>query len=155
MKSLLLAVLVSLSFSAQAGIIENREFNLTNKKAEPAPKDRDERTGNSGGEGTPGHPEETYEGNERDGGEFDGGGYDDGSEGGMIGELFSAPIKLQLLSVKTVTEDRGSFLVVTTTRSRDAYEGDTCAYVTVQIVDKKSGDVQRSDSINTCDNQVL
>lgn len=104
-------------------------------KSEPVPVPHEDQVGSEGDDNTPGSFEETYEGNDRAGEE-------DGYE-------FSAN------SAKVVTEDRGSVVVVTTTRPRDAFPGDKCAFVTVQILDKKSGEVLKSDSIRTCQDQVL
>lgn len=112
-------------------------------QSEPADTPDEDRVCSNEDENSPGCFEESYEGNE-------GGGNSDEE----YGDLFSAPFTAAR-TVKTVTEDRGAVLVVTTTRSRDAYVGDTCDYVTVQIVDKKTGKVQASESTRTCEDQVL
>lgn len=108
-------------------------------QSEPVDTPDEDRGCSNDDENSPGCYEESYEGNDRD---------------DEYGDLFSAPYTA-VSGVKTVTEDRGAVLVVTTTRSRDAYQGDTCAYVTIQIIDKKTRKVTASDSINTCDQQIL
>ncbi len=108
-------------------------------QSEPVDTPDEDRGCSNDYENSPGCFEESYEGNDRE---------------DEYGDLFSAAYT-PASGVKTVTEDRGTVLVVTTTRSRDAYQGDTCAYVSVQIIDKKTRKVTASDSINTCDQQIL
>lgn len=136
MKQLLLFVMffaaVSVAFTSTA-----------NAKNEPAPISPEDRVECDNGEFTPGCREETYEGNDRE-----------GSDENDFSDLFSASVNASSKSIKTVTEDRGATVVVTTTRYRDAYPEDTCAYVTIQVIEKKSGEVLGSNTINTCDVQI-
>jgi hypothetical protein len=112
-------------------------FAAKSAKSEPAPVANEDQEVSNADENAPGSFEETYEGNGRGGDEFE----------GM--DLFSAK------PIKTVTEDRGAVIVVTTTRARDAYPEDTCAFITVQTIDKKSGEVLGSNTISTCQEQIL
>lgn len=109
-------------------------------QSEPVDIPNEDQEGSSEDENRPGSFEETYEGNDRE---------------EEYSDLFSARFTPLAPVIKQVTEDRGSVLVITTTRLRDSYPGDTCAYITVQIVDKKSGKVVASDSIRSCEEQIF
>ncbi len=157
MKSLILAVLVSFAMVVHAGASTD-SLDLVSakkgKKSEPAPKDRDERTG---GEETPDSREETYEGNDRGGGggSFDGGGYDGGG-GGMAGELFYAPTtKTYPVTSNVKTEDRGDVIIYTTTIQEDISASETCTKIVVTVVDKKTKKVLSTDSDEFCNHWPL
>lgn len=141
MKHLLLFAMTLAAFSLT--LTSSAWAKKSSKKSEPAPivspEDDTERLDE---ENYPGSFEETYEGNDR-------GGHPDED----FSDLFSAALKMTS-SLKIVTEDRGATVVVTTTRPRNAFAGDQCALVNVQVIDKKSGEVLASDSINTCDQQL-
>ena len=112
-------------------------------KNEPAPISPEDNVDCDNGEFTPGCREETYEGNDRE-----------GNDENDFGDLFSAAFSTSSKGIKQVTEDRGATVVVTTTRYRDAYPEDNCAYVTIQVIEKKTGEVLSSSTINTCDVQI-
>lgn len=137
MKHVFIFVLIFAAFSMTT---TSFAWAAKSSKSEPTPIPHEDRESYEGDENRPGSSEETYEGNDRD---------------EEYSDLFNAPIKLQLGTVKTVTEDRGAVIVVTTTRMRAAFPEDTCAFITVQIVDKKSGEVLSSDSVRSCDQQIL
>jgi hypothetical protein len=110
-------------------------------KSEPAPISNEDQEGSNIDENAPGSFEESYEGNDRQDDEFD----------GIV--LFNGTLTTK--PIKQVTEDRGATIVVTTTRPVSAYEGDECNYITIQVIEKKSGEVLKSSTINTCDQQIL
>lgn len=157
MRALLLALLMSFSFAAQAGVIDGSQGEVISKKggkqSEPAPKDRDER---QGGNETPDSREETYEGNDRNsGGSFDGGGYE-GSGGGMGSEIFLVRGgKTYPVTRNLKTEDRGSVIVYTTTEQEDISADETCTTITTTVVDKATKKVISSDTQEFCNRWPL
>lgn len=156
MKALLIAVLVSFSFAAQANISLGHDELISKKggsKSEPAPKDNDERKG--GGE-TPDPREETYEGNDRNsGGAFDGGGYE-GDGGGMGSEIFfKRGGRVHPVTNHLKTEDRGSVIVYTITEQEDISADETCTKITTTVVDKETQKVLSTDSQEFCNRWPL
>lgn len=149
MKALILAALVAISFTVPSATFA--VSNVIAKKSEPAPKDRDER---KGGEERPDSREETYEGNSR-GGSFDGGGYDNGTEGGMIGEVFYAKNQGKKLGPGMKVEDRGATLAYTEVSYEDMSASETCTTITRTVVDKVSKKVLSHDSDTFCNNWPL
>lgn len=147
MKNLWFILFILLSFIVSSGLLVS-EVQAAVHKYEPAPKDRDDRRGQTGDENQPGGIEETYEGNERDGGAFDGGGYEE-EDGGMIGELFKASLGSPL-SRKIITEDRGDVIIRRTVVEKNISENEICSSVTVEMLDKKTRKTISNDRQEAC-----
>lgn len=161
MKALLLSFALVFSFVASTQVALGAQSSVSAKKGgkknEPAPKDRDERDEDKGGENSPGSREETYEGNDRGGGDSyeDGGGYGGGG-GGMGGELFRVHIgDIFPVTHLLKTEDRGTVIVYTKTEQFDTSASETCSTVTTTVVDKATQKVISEDVEEFCNNWPL
>lgn len=156
MKTMFLTAVLAVSMAAATVSVAHANSDVVAKKgkSEPAPKDRDERNG--GGE-TPDPREETYEGNDRNsGGSFDGGGYDGGSGGGgMMSEIFYVKQSGKNKGANIKVEDRGDVMVYTEVSHEDIDASETCTTIKRTIVDKATGKVLSSDSIEYCNRWPL
>lgn len=159
MKRILIALLsVGLFFSQAQAEVLNQSKDLevsakkSDKKSEPAPKDKSERKGENEGR----EPRlETYEGNDRDQGTGVGGGRFE-EDGGFAGELFRVqPGRAHPITTSIKTEDRGDVIVQTIIQHEEVSAEETCMTKTVTIINKSNQKVISSETEEFCNRYAL